>query len=466
MSNVFGGASTQPPASNPFLSFLNQPTSAPQSQPTQTSSLFGSSQPATTSNLFGASKPEEKPNPFKRLGDAPPLSNTSGDNPFGNNPSVGGLGASAQQQTNGEGLSNLYPTSKPGGLSLFPSPKPGQQQQFQNGQPFGQTQLQKSQQQDGSAKSSQPAYFNNLLEKGKKRARADDEGARFGDLPSLQLGLGDLAKKVRELGGVGSQVQGSNAADSKAHYLLAASGVNPGTTLRDLKSFNGHPSTTPNMQPSTDWDPDTSKYVNHLQQQSTIKMISEGIERAHRNFDSYLEENVDINWELQRKKIYEHFGLMSRGNDKLDDFADGVNSTESGSFGKSTRRARSTNTGRRSGQSTLNRSIFGKSSLQKSVIGTPGVGSGNATLFAEEAEKNGTGSAGQNDYFLREKQLKYTGKVQSLNYARMQGSDYPLLQEFSSVESQPGGEVGSISPDGGQSANMLVLVLQLAQRRI
>ena len=463
MSNIFGSASTQPPASNPFLSFLNQPTSAaPQSQPIQTSSLFGSSQPATTSSLFGASKPEEKPSPFKKLGDAPPLSNTSGENLFGKSPSVGGLGASAQQQTNGGGLSNLFPTSKPGGLSLFPSPKSGQEQQFQNGEAFGQTQRQKSQQQDGSAKSPQPAYFNNLLEKGKKRARADDGGAGFGDLPSLQLGLGDLAKKVRELGGVGSRAQGSNAVDSKAHYLLAASGVNPGNTLRDLKSFNGQPSTTRNLQPSTGWDPDTSKYVNQLQQQSTLKMISEGIERAHRNFDAYLEENVDINWELQRKKIYEHFGLISRGNGSLDKSTDGVNLTESGSFGKSTRRAHSTNTSRHSGQSTLNRSIFGKSSLQKSVIGTPGVGSGNAALFAEEAEKNGTGSAVQDDYFLREKQIKYARKVQNLNLARMQGSDYPLLQEFSSVESQPGGEVSSISPDGGQSANMLILVLKLA----
>ena len=449
MSNIFGNLGGQQPTSNLFGNLSNSSTSAPQSQPIQTSSLFGTSQPTTSGSLFGTSKPEEKPNLFGKLGDAPSLGNTSAGVSFDlsqNAPSIGALGSSAQQQANGGGL---FQTSRPGASSLFTTQQPQQQpqQQSQNEESnFWQaqkqnSQQQKSQQQGGLAKASQPAYFNNLLEKGKKRTRADDEGVGFGDLPNLQLGLGDLAKKVRELGGVGSILQGSNAVDSKAHYLLAASGVNPGTTLRDLKSLNNQPSAANNLQPSTGWDPDTSKYINQMQQQSTLQMISEGIERAHRNFDAYLEETVDINWELQRKKIYEHFGLMSRGNDRLDGFADINNPVGSGSFGKSTRRARSTHAGQ-SGQSTLSRSIFGKSGIQKSVIGTPGVGSGNTTLFAQEAERNGTGSTIQDNRFLQDKQLRFAEKVQKLNFARMQGNDYPILQEFSSVESQPGGEVG------------------------
>ena len=412
MSNIFGNLGGQQSTSNLFANVNSSSTSAPQSQPTQTSNLFGA-QPPKTSGLFNTLKPEEKPNPFGKFGNAPSLGNSS----------VGG--------------------PKPGTSSLFTSQQPQQQpqQQSQNGESdFWQAQKQNSQQ-GGLAKASQPAYFNNLLEKGRKRSRADDQGAGFGDLPSLQLGLGDLARKIRELGGVASSSQGSNAVDSKAHYLLAASGVNPGTTLRDLKSLNDQPSAPNNLRLTTDWDPDTSKYVNQLQQQSTLKMISEGIERAHRNFDAYLEETVDINWELQRKRIYEHFGLMSRGNDRLDDFAESINPNGSGSFGKSTRRARSTNAGQ-SGQSTQSRSVFGKSGIQKSVIGTPGVGSGNATLFAQETEKNSTESTIQDDRFLQDKQLKFAEKVQRLNFARMQESDYSILQEFSSVESQPGGEVG------------------------
>lgn len=287
---------------------------------------------------------------------------------------------------------------------------------------------------------SQPAYFDNLLEKGRKRTRDADGGPGFRDLPSLQLGLGDIAKKVRELGSVGIQTQRDGTTDSSAHYLLAASGINPGTTRRDLDSLAIRPPTSGKLHPVPEWDPDTHKYVEQLQQQSTLRMISEGLERAQRNFDAYLEENIDINWELQRKKIYEHFGLLPKHREASADPASspGVR----GSFGKSTKRGR-TNNANRPGQSTFSRSIFGHSSVQKSVIGTPGVGSGNATLFADVSEKTSPAPAVQDDRFIREKQRKFAEKVQMLNRARLDESSYAVLQELRGIESQPGGEVSA-----------------------
>ena len=176
-------------------------------------------------------------------------------------------------------------------------------------------------------------------------------------------------------------------------------------------------------------------------------MVQEGLERAQKRFDLYLEENVDINWELQRKKIYEHFGLTPRTFDSLDNLG---GSDGKGSFGHSTRRARAgkANT---PGRSTMNRSIFGQSGLQKSVIGTPGIGSGNATLFADVTEKNGTAASGPDDRYLREKQRRYGEKIQALNQARLrrarmrdgrrqQVPSYPILQECLSIENQPGGD--------------------------
>lgn len=67
----------------------------------------------------------------------------------------------------------------------------------------------------GVSRASQPVYFDNLLEKGKKaNALYGDSG--FGDLPSLQLGLGEIARKARELGSVGAQMNGGAMVDSKA----------------------------------------------------------------------------------------------------------------------------------------------------------------------------------------------------------------------------------------------------------
>lgn len=50
-----------------------------------------------------------------------------------------------------------------------------------------------------------PAYFQTLLEKSKKRAHATNGGPAFGDLPNLQLGLEDIARRARELGSFESQ---------------------------------------------------------------------------------------------------------------------------------------------------------------------------------------------------------------------------------------------------------------------
>lgn len=230
--------------------------------------------------------------------------------------------------------------------------------------------------------------------------------------------------------------------------------MNPGTTRRDLDLLNAQPLMQTNQQLSTGWDPDTGKYVAQLQQQSTLKMIAEGVERAHRNFDAFLAENVDINWELQRKKIYEHFGLKPKVADKLDESnfvnTGGNASFEKSSFGKSTRRERPANAGKDK-QGTLRRSIFGKSSLQKSVIGTPGVGSPNSTLFADLAEKSESPIKALDDRFMREKQTRLATTVQRLNQARLQESPYPILQEFLGVESQPGAEVRSFDLLGGHT---------------
>ena len=225
--------------------------------------------------------------------------------------------------------------------------------------------------------------------------------------------------------------------------------MNPGTTRRDLSSLNAQIFPQSNQQPTTDWDPDTGKYVAQLQQQSTLKMIAEGVERAHRNFDAFLEENVDINWELQRKKIYEHFGLVSKGADRLDE-PSFIDSDEKGSFGKSTRRERKAIAGKDK-QGTLQRSIFGKSSVQKSVIGTPLVGFPNSTLFAKVAEKRDSPIILPDDRFVQEKQAKFARIVQNLNQARLQEITYPTLQEFMSIENQPGAEVSSVDPLGHDS---------------
>ena len=438
-SSLFGnfGSSQPQQTAIPAITFTSPSNNSTQSQQQQSSvsSLFsnlGTSQPQQQStsggsvNIFGTAQPAGSGGGGGLFGTSQAASTSGAGGLFGNTQSAGSSlfapkNTSATQPT----ASSLFAPKHQNNPSSQISQGPQQQQQQQDGQQLAQ----------GATKAPQPAYFDNLLEKGRKRSHDADGGPGFRDLPSLQLGLGDIAKRVREIGGVGTQTPGGRAADSRAHYLLAASGVNPGTTRRDLDSLAVQPSPGTVQQPP-EWDPDTHKFVEQLQQQSTLRMISDGLERAQRNFDAYLEENVDLNWELQRKKIYEHFGLTPKNLDASDDFADGPGGK--GAFGKSMRKGRSKmNT---AGKSTLNRSIFGQSSLQKSVIGTPGMGSGNATLFADVAEKTNAPPPAQDDRFLREKQRKFAEKVQALNRARLDEVSFPVLSEFKSVETQAGGD--------------------------
>lgn len=461
--SVFGNASTSVPNTGGASSLFGN-LNASSSHTASTSSLFGNlgstgSQPQQQTQApapFGNTAEKRKPSLFGSLGSPPPQPQSSGggglfgrlETPTSTAPqSANAFGNTAPQATKPSNFfvattaNNGAPSGTPGPSSLFGSQPPLQaqnQQDRQAGSGWGQNQQLNG---EGTTKAPQPGYFGNLLEKGRKRHRGADGGWGFQELPSLQLNLYDIAKKAQDLGGLGAQ----SGKDSSAHYLLAASGVNPGTTRRDLDTLATQQSLGGGPPAQLDFEPDTHKYLDQLQQQSTLKMISEGLERAHRNFDEYLEESVDINWDLQRKKIYEHFGLTPRGGDTTDDVA---SPGGKGAFGKSLRKGRLTKTSR-AGEATMNRSIFGQSSIRKSVIGTPGKGSTNATLFADVTEKGGIAPPALDDRFLREKQRKYADRVQTLNQARLQRarsrdqrnqSQFPLLSEFRSVENQPGGD--------------------------
>jgi len=429
MSSVFGGQS--------------------QSQPDKTSSFFSSSQPQQRVGLFGSLN-TSKPPLLPSLSSDPGLSTSQGPRGL-----FGTVASSEPQQSGifGSLGSTTAATSQPQRRGLFGTlevpPAASSQPQPQPGGGFGssntnqtQTQQQSGQPTQSNGATLHSAYFNSLLEKNRKRDRAAAENeSGFGEVPSLQLGLGDIAKRLRELGGtaVPNLARGT---DSKAHYLLAASGVNPGAALRDLNAFNAQASSTTGPKPRPDWDPDSHKYVEQLMQQSTMKMIQEGISLAHRQFDAFIEENVDIDWNAQRQKLYEHFGLVPKGGDKLSNSAHYASPGGKGSFGRSSRGERGPKAGP-DRQETSARSIFGKSGMQKSVIGTPGLGSDNASVFKDVTDKSGQSSGVQDDRFLREKQGKFADKVQQLNEARLQELAYPVLHEFADVEGQPGGDVSS-----------------------
>ncbi|KAF7731037.1 Nucleoporin NIC96 [Penicillium ucsense] len=392
--SLFGGASGLGSATNKPSLFgsTNTATSAfgttpaAPAQTTQTSSLFGQSQaqpqPTAQSSLFGQPPAQAQPTTQSSL--------------FG------------QSQA---------PAQQPAQSSLL-----GQPQQQANG----------AQASGAAAQATQPAFFKSLLERGKKRPlSAAVQGSNFADVPNLQLGLDDIRRKARELGSGGNKDPLQPGVTKKAHYLLASSGISPGQALRDLRLLDPQASVAPVREADT-FDPDNQRFLRNIQQRGRQVMINESLSRAQRDFDAFLEDKLDMDWEEQRQKIFQHFGL-----EKDAGSGEELKSTMRGAFGRSARQSKAPG-----GPAASRRSVYGRSGLDKSVIGTPGAGLASRQLFEPPTERaEGASPSSPDSRFLREKMGYYAEKVQDLNFARLQGKTYPVLGQFMEVEMSSGGDV-------------------------
>ena len=130
----------------------------------------------------------------------------------------GGAGSGAFGSGGGGGGGTSQPAGPSGvfGASILGN---STNQQSSLGQQQQQQQQQANQQSQSGPVDSQPAYFNHLLERGKKRVNQNKDAQQLGELPSLQLGLGDIARKVRDLGSGNAASQPSRGVDTRGLVL-------------------------------------------------------------------------------------------------------------------------------------------------------------------------------------------------------------------------------------------------------
>lgn len=316
--------------------------------------------------------------------------------------------------------------SAPGGLGLGLST---------NNQPLGASILGASQVNNNNNNNNTTAlpqgnttgYFDTLLSKSKKQA---SEQSPLEDLPSLHLGLGDLRQRLRKLG-----PQAGPQQQDKARYILAASGVEPAAAVRDLNEFDvriGSRIERPASAHATA-EIDVDAYLANLQAKTTLSMIADGLERSARDFDNFLEDNITMEWEAQRKRIYEHFGIKT--DDGSAEGASGAPGRESqAGFGRSRRTAKAS----RSTAPGIKASMFGRSNLQKSVIGTPSKIGAHEPEFTDIQDTTRStaalnGPASIDDRYLRDKQAVLAIEIREFNHARIAKEPYPILFRLSNI---------------------------------
>ncbi|KAF3481016.1 nuclear pore protein [Arthroderma uncinatum] len=271
----------------------------------------------------------------------------------------------------------------------------------------------------------QPAYFSSLLEKGKKRPLSSFQNVSSVELPNLQLGLDDIRKSARGLGTGEPRSTHKPAVENRMLSSLTASGISPGQVIHDLHTFDAQTGANAGPAPPVPeqeyFDPDNQKFLRRVQQRGREAMIAESLARARRDFDTFLEDKVSLNWDEQRQKIYGHFGLASKDDSRT------------GSFGVS--RGRTARDEPADNLSASRRSVFGRSGLSKSIIGSASVG-GSASIFADPASRPTPSPTqqGGDSRFMREKIGQFGLKVQKLNEMRLQERTFPVLREFAEAE--------------------------------
>lgn len=440
-SSLFGSTTPAASTTTPGASLFGASTpaaGAAQTTAAQPSTAFGSS-------LFGASTTTPKQSLFGApAAAAQPAAATGGTSLFGS--------------TLGLGASTATTTQQPAGASLFASTAGGGLGGGLGGFGLGNTTttnpaastLQLPQQQQPAPQSALPtgALFDSLLAKNKKQAQGE---TALGELPSLQLGLGDLRQRLKKLG----PSHDRPLEHGKAHYFLAASGVDPGAAVRDLGAFGLQARERgAAAQGGVGFggglgEVDVETYLSNLQTKTTLSMIADGLDRSVRDFDSFLEENVTMEWEAQRKRIYQHFGIKPR-----EDAAAGTQpgagraSTPSkegqGTFGRSRRKASQAAGAERA---TQRASVLARSAMQRSVIGTPSRIGQHASEFTDvEARKDAAGTpnglGSMDDRFLREKQAKLADKIHDFNNARQRGQPIYICRDLADLESKSGDRHG------------------------
>ncbi|KAL2117016.1 hypothetical protein VTJ04DRAFT_9184 [Mycothermus thermophilus] len=445
-SSTFGsslfGTSTNTSTTPKTSLFGTTTTNTNTTQPASGTSLFGASttttQPAAGSSLFGASTATAKPAGTSLFGNTTTTQPATGTSLFGNTtttqPAAGTslFGTSTATTTQPAAGTSLFGnTPIGGGLNLSLANQ--QQQQQQQGQ------------QNPPSALPTGALFDSLLAKNKKQAEGE---TALGELPSLQLGLGDLRQRLKKLG----PSQDKPIEHGKAHYFLAASGVDPGAAVRDLGTFGlqarerAAATQTPGFGTGLG-EVDVETYLSNLQNKTTLSMIADGLERSVRDFDAFLEENVTMEWEAQRRRIYQHFGIKPREEASSTQAAARAATPSKegqGTFGRSRRKASQPPPGERPSQRM---SVLGRSAMQRSVIGTPSRIGSHAPGFTDvEPRKEGAGQVGgttsADDRFLREKQSKLADKIRDFNDARQRGDPIYLCRDLAELESKSGDRHG------------------------
>ncbi|KAG0324431.1 hypothetical protein BGZ99_001813 [Dissophora globulifera] len=123
------------------------------------------------------------------------------------------------------------------------------------------------------------------------------------DLPQLARGIDQIESQSRKLASKASKP--TDPTDSRAHFLLATSGIDTKSTHNALNTINLRSTYEP-FQPIHDTD--TKAFLRHQHEQIIVSTIDESRRETVVDFDSNFETSLNYDWERTKKRIFEELG--------------------------------------------------------------------------------------------------------------------------------------------------------------
>lgn len=206
------------------------------------------------------------------------------------------------------------------------------------------------------------ALFNELIASSKNLPHAASH------LGSIQLDLSEIGKRANLL-----RDKHSEGNDTKAHYLLAGSGINAEDIYLQLTSLALNPGIEYYDKNAAGID----SYLQNKKQDSILAAIADSVRLSASDFDQFLNQNVSLDWTKRKEQICQHFGLIQK-----------EDNTSNNTNGKLTK--------------TVLGGTWGAASLGKLILGTPEIGTATP------------------------RQRQFASAVAALNNARTKGQAFPI----------------------------------------
>lgn len=162
-----------------------------------------------------------------------------------------------------------------------------------------------------------------------------------------------------------------------------------------------------------------------------MSSIEEGMQRISRDFDAFVARNVTNEWDKQKERIFEHFGLYPKSEgDVL-----GAGSFSTSTFSRSVRAG-----GGPQGNISGSTSVWVRSAAT-SILGKP-VQAATGFIFTDVDPSRQLSISRP----IQARQQNYAVVVRHLNEARLVGAPFPILHKFEETTANSGGDVVSYHP--------------------